>query len=48
VAPGTMAVKRLPPIEPETGEMETNFGVSSKVASTNECPFGTPTSKNSF
>jgi len=48
VAPGTMAVKRLPPIEPETGEMETSFGVSSKVASTNECPFGTPTSKNSF
>ena len=48
VAPGTMAVKRLPPIEPEIGEMETSFGVSSKVASTNECPSGTPTSKNSF
>lgn len=28
VAPGTMAVKRLPPIEPETGEIETSFGVS--------------------
>lgn len=28
--------------------MDTSFGVSSKVASTKECPSGIPTSKNNF
>ena len=44
-APGTTAVIRVPPIEPEFGEMETSFGVKVKGASTTECPSGRPTSK---
>lgn len=47
-APGTTAVIRVPPIEPEFGEMETSFGVKVKGASTTECPSGIPTSKQSF
>jgi hypothetical protein len=47
VAPGTEAVIKDPPIDPEFGETETSFGVRSNEASTSEWPSGMPTSKNS-
>jgi hypothetical protein len=36
VAPGTDAVIKDPPIDPEFGETDTSFGVSSNEASTKE------------
>jgi hypothetical protein len=48
VTPGAIAVISVPPIEPELGEMDTNFGVRLKLDSIIEWPSGIPTSKYSF
>jgi hypothetical protein len=47
VAPGTEAVIKDPPTDPELGETDTSFGVRLNEASTNEWLSGIPTSKYS-
>lgn len=45
VAPGTVAVIKVPPTDPETGVTETSLGLIRKVASMRLWFFGIPYSK---
>jgi hypothetical protein len=48
VTPGTVAMIKDPPTDPEFGETDTSLGVRLNEASAYEWPFGIPTSKNIF